>query len=1486
MPHQTILFTVMPRGMSLNTKTLPVSVYVSPRLYGASQLGSFPDWLDWTSRLKEDGLEVTLRVGTKTRSFEIDTGPLRPDLWAAMFKESTFVRSHAYDDYADRTIFSYPVRLALSTIKSIYQQAGLALGLPDRSADLQGEERYSPNRQFLQALLSGLEVNWNADLGEGLRDAYRAGFGQLHSFAGLNAVHYPAAFLNPDGTLNNMPPAGSPQAKNINQFVANQFALYTHMPQSQAEELPPLSEDPPDFDTLIDFHQALSSLNSYPQLLRALGLVFDFVLPHDFVDETPINAPAGMAVVDLPGHEWAIETLAPPGHDPLETAYLYFALGGPPPWRIFTTAPGLLGGIYSDLEVFGLLNLNPTRYGLAQVDVESGMFKNILLAESWQDSRPGPVPSDHPDVFDESTTLPSLRSGGFSLFADGRALRLLRTFQENEGFNANLESGDPPSRPFFAEDLVHGFRLDIWDSFSDEWHSLHLRRGLYEIEDRTFKTEKEEGFTQLAAGQAAPEPENPDPEDDLYLNESVARWNGWSLSAAFPGKALSRDADPDKALDEDPDHPPNEPATPFKMTTAFTVLPSSLPSLRFGRRYRLRARPVDICGNSLDFTDPLANLLSYLAGLPRDPEGIPYLRYEPVVAPSVVLRDTAAVTEPGSQLERLVIRTYNDDLSKDGDLADLAASDRFIVPPGTSVELGERLGMFDDANGKLDTSPGMYALIGERDAGRFDHVEVEVAGQKQSFPLVSDESIDVLPYLPDVLARGAALRDLPGSPDGALAWAAPGAGPSEALPYLPLADANPRPGSAALISFGSENDWQQRQPFLLALADGDDAPTWDPQARLLTVHLPKGSQWLVPLSSYLLPADLKLMGVWQWLREIIDKVTVEQPDIPVLDLDLDVEKIAHLLQRALEGGHWMLTPPRLLDLVHAVQQPLGRPRFSAISAQHQPYGTADKWGNFDEKLDPDPGVLQTIPEDTPTPEGELDSITAWRRPNSPQAFLLGGLEIHAASTGKIDLLAEWSDPVDDPSQLREPGQDYRQANTAQVDEIPIASTDEGFISVGQGGANFRRLAYYDADHDLLCFARSGDELGNLRSGVSIFGDAAPHHHFNDTQYHRVRYTARATSRYREYFPQDKDLDFTRTSQPVVVHVPASARPAAPLLDYIVPTFGWQRQTESNLKRSVRFGGGLRVYLDRPWFSSGDGELLGAVLYDYRNGSLEDRELWKRFVTQWGADPIWESSGLVQLPQPYHFPNAAANEYNLSLPGRAPGRVSVTGVPVVFDFDTQKWFADLTIDFGSLAYMPFIRLALARYQPRALPDAKLSPVVLADFAQLTPERSAVLTADPYHPRRLRLTVSGPAPSGPQPLITEGPQPIEPVTVPTKVFVTLQRRDSEIESDLGWQDAPAGDATITPQSTGDPTGLLRWSGSLAFDQHPEDGQFRLLIREYEYVSANYTEPGGAAVSSRTSRTSREQPKRLIYAEIFAIDAALIGPPTANTGTILEE
>jgi hypothetical protein len=404
--------------------------------------------------------------------------------------------------------------------------------------------------------------------------------------------------------------------------------------------------------------------------------------------------------------------------------------------------------------------------------------------------------------------------------------------------------------------------------------------------------------------------------------------------------------------------------------------------------------------------------------------------------------------------------------------------------------------------------------------------------------------------------------------------------------------------------------------------------------------------------------------------------------------------------------------------------------------------------------------------------------------------------------------------------------------------------------------------------------RQGDVLSATLNGVSIFQDAAPRHHFNDTMHHRVTYTAVATSRFCDYF--DPKLNFTRSSEPVVVDIPASARPDAPRILYVVPTFGWERQTSTNLKRSMRFGGGLRVYLDRPWYSSGDGELLGVVLYG--EGFPIDREAWKHLVTQWGLDPIWDADRLGTSPDPFNFPLRVAQEFGLSLDESTPagsqgkGRVNVAGHEVAFD--GTRWYCDLTVETYRDDYSPFIRLALARHQPHALDDAKLSRVVLADFAQLTPDRALLVTSDPYHPRSLNVTISGPVPLAPAPDYPDFPPMRNRPTKPTRIVVTLQERDPAISGDLGWRDATTGVAGISVSTDAqfpDEKYLALWSGRVQFAAVPKAHQYRLLIREYEYVSANWVvvHPGGEALPAWS-----EAPGRLIYAETIEIDEALVG------------
>ena len=154
--------------------------------------------------------------------------------------------------------------------------------------------------------------------------------------------------------------------------------------------------------------------------------------------------------------------------------------------------------------------------------------------------------------------------------------------------------------------------------------------------------------------------------------------------------------------------------TTFAMTTSFTAHHGSLPTLRFGARYRVRARAADLAGQSV----PLSATAPDSVIAPAGGELLPYFRYEPVPHPVVVLRTPPAA---GGSLAELVIRSFNTDPSLDatptGDL-----DERHIAPPRAAVQLIEHHGMLDDPAGHLRADAATYQMIVARDKGQLPAV--------------------------------------------------------------------------------------------------------------------------------------------------------------------------------------------------------------------------------------------------------------------------------------------------------------------------------------------------------------------------------------------------------------------------------------------------------------------------------------------------------------------------------------------------------------------------------------------------------------------------------------------------------------------------------------------------------------------------------------------------------------------------------------------
>jgi hypothetical protein len=357
------------------------------------------------------------------------------------------------------------------------------------------------------------------------------------------------------------------------------------------------------------------------------------------------------------------------------------------------------------------------------------------------------------------------------------------------------------------------------------------------------------------------------------------------------------------------------------------------------------------------------------------------------------------------------------------------------------------------------------------------------------------------------------------------------------------------------------------------------------------------------------------------------------------------------------------------------------------------------------------------------------------------------------------------------------------------------------------------------------------------------------HQFGDTKHRRVVCRAISTSRFQEYF-SDKSLTFTRTSDAVMVSVPSSARPASPEVVYAVPVFGYEQQESTNVRTAVRFGNGIRVYLHRPWYSSGENELLGVTLWPGGSAvqplTTEKRETYKNYFTQWGLDPIWETGDLNDFPTPSDLTSAVAQGSSLSVEG-TDLKVDVAGHCVFYDAPRKLWYSDITFA-NAAAYTPFVRLTLARYQPHSLPNTELSPVVLADFTQVAADRSAVLSVNPANPRTARIFVGGVSPMAPR---------------RTTFTVTAEKRMPKVATDLGWEESPipvTQDPPVSGSGSGIPDQVL-WSGTVTFPEMPKPGQYRIVVREFETLIVDA--PPIAVAGSIPLR------RRLVYAVIIPYD-----------------
>jgi hypothetical protein len=1375
-----VIFTALPQGFQdgEHGRSLRLLAFVSPRLYTdeglpAPKLGQFPDFVDWPStRLSwEVGFD-----GHPPMPATVTSPPPLAAAWAAVFSADSYVQPYQYQSFAGRVTRSYPQKVVRQFVVDLYAKVVAMSPIS------------FPPRQALVAAPVGPPGELNA-IAFGRTGSVAAGQGRLAADGEVEALSAINGFLSSQlvaraADLDEMANAAGTTPNGVALLQAKRF-LYPRTPPppsgnySDLSPLPPPAPPgtvvpsgqlPPD---IVDFHQVIAGLGDHGALLRALGLVVELVVP-----VPPGPSPSAVRLVP----SWTPKLKqAPPATATVTVAPSTLLDGGGWPAPRLAATPMSAGHMQFNLK---------DDFTPIEVDTDSAGLKLLDLARTlWRLEVNGTATPSTPPT----SSLPSLRQGGIAVAQADRAWALANPatglLANADAMNAGVEATPAVSPVVGAEDLSRGLRVDIYDERRNRWFQLCARSA-----PDAYGAARAPGGYVLGRGRSqltVPVPagdeghvsmvttsdSTPGGPSDLYLHEILFHWDGWSLVGSRPGKTLGEG--PGSEVSNQPANLP-APNSNFPVRIDYVATPGTLPLLRFGRTYRARARVADLAGGGPGF-DPAPSPGSFQYAT----ESITYGRFEPVPPPVMLMR--SPVTE-GERLERLVVRSNYDIADDRAGTSNprITPCVRHVAAPATAELLAEQHGAFDRF-ARLQASS--YDLIKERANANIGDVGTNRATEDPGLPsqhgpgqtsgLYYDTDDLVVPYLPDVLARRASFSALPGTVRGQVVQ----------VPF-----------------FRAGNQWPASSAFeLRVVGEGPRPPVVinDGGRAVLTVSLPKAATVEVQLASTCEPSDLDVLGLWGWFKQ-------------------SGTATAALERAALDGLVWLLTPPRSVVLVHAVRQPLQAPAFSPRFAI----------------------------------ERALNATTATL--SDP------GLSVHRASSAKLDIGASWQEWVDN-GQNANP--DEPVPTSAPAGEVSLASSggDKEPLNVVQrfNDTKGRQVAYtltattrfaaYFAEKvplDLEDTPTRIDPRGVMPGSVVVTGlYRGTEHTFirgedfstDDAVGTLQRLPGGKLARGQKVTVGFVPLPVTRSSLEghpesypgVVRYVPSTARPAAPNVLYALPAWsfsGPSRQAE--VLESRRLGGVLRVYLRRPWWSSGGGEQLGVLLADANGTSVSP------YFTQWGADPLWKGYSLSSSGAPVtaNFPLAVTVIDGGIVLEEAAGTYGLAGHEVHFDPDRNLWYCDIQLTTG-LAYFPFTRLALVRYQPNSVDGAHVSRVVVSDCAQTVPNRST--TVDLSVPGTVTVTVSGVwYQTGPTSGGNQGPG-----LETGYMYAQFERQTPGLSDELSW--LPAGDElALAPTTDLGPTGLTLWSGSLTRPKAP--GTYRVVV--WEQQSWPSTSPPSAQVSPR--------------------------------------
>jgi hypothetical protein len=359
------------------------------------------------------------------------------------------------------------------------------------------------------------------------------------------------------------------------------------------------------------------------------------------------------------------------------------------------------------------------------------------------------------------------------------------------------------------------------------------------------------------------------------------------------------------------------------------------------------------------------------------------------------------------------------------------------------------------------------------------------------------------------------------------------------------------------------------------------------------------------------------------------------------------------------------------------------------------------------------------------------------------------------------------------------------------------------------------------------------------------------HDLGDTRHRLVSYTPVGTTRYQEYFPAAMIAERRNLEAPGAASeasVPSSVRPPPPSVLYALPTFRWE-DTGSGRRR---VGGGVRVYLDRPWLATGEGERLAVVLAPAK------KELVPFGASRWGADPVWSAGPANALTKNDFVMSGetvewfdGAYKWERCVTGAEPSAergetVDLVGVIPEWSPERKLWFADFELAQGQ-AYWPFLDLGLVRWQPSSLPGLAVSTVRRCHFVQLAPDRVASVQRWSDHVdvtltgftagNALESVDSWNGADGPPPWdkMWKAPSHAQTSDGGHRVFARVEHCPAGVDPykfDLAWKTLVG---PVELRGTWQPSGEVTWAAKLPLVSPPA-GSLRLVLTEAEIFESD--------------------------------------------------